>query len=296
MTTVPDSSRGGKGSQVRPIRWGNGHLARAASAVPASPPMVPVLPWFDTAGFVGQFAPELARVVGTRISVRPTPAPDAQQPVSLIRILDARSSTVEVSLDLDRASIGYLLERMFGGGSRDGAPIRDALSHLSPTAASWRGLSACLAQAFRAGLAAALDQAPPAPVGVTRIAEAAVDGPHARLWFALAVDGASGWLVLACRDLEGEAASPKPASPFQAVTDAPSAWSDRAAQMVNRIELEVAIRLSEQRVPLSTILALAPGSILPIDRPRDLVLLVDGKPWRRFDTAALRHCDEEVAP
>jgi hypothetical protein len=272
------------GRRVRPIRWG-GREAAGAGTASLRAPAIASLPWFDQAAFIGQFAPELARLAGTRISLRPAPAPE--QPVDLVRVLDARNKAVAVSLDLERPAIGQLLERMFGGSVQDGPPGRDQLALLSPAAASWRGLSSCLSRAFHAGLGAALGQAPPAPAPVARIAGVAIDGPGSRLWFLIAIDGAVARLALACRDLAAEAAVATPEQAERVPVDTPSAWAERAARMVNLVDLAVGIRLSEQQLPLAAVLALGPGSILPIDRPRELVLIVDGKPLRRFDMAAL---------
>jgi flagellar motor switch/type III secretory pathway protein FliN len=242
-------------------------------------------PWFDSAAFVAQFAPDLSRTIGTRVQLRAAPAPE--EAARLVRILEAQNSETGIALDLDRTMIALLLERMCGGGIQPGAAPRDVLSLLSPMAASWRGLSACLSQALRAGLAAAMAKAPPAALPVSRIEEVALDGPGTRLWYALGMDGASGWLALVVRDLAAEAAALPPGPGVQPLPETPSAWSERTARFLDDIELPVGVRLSEQRLPLASVLALAPGSILPIDRPRALVLIVDGKPWRQVETRQL---------
>jgi flagellar motor switch/type III secretory pathway protein FliN len=294
MTRAGDSMADSR--RIRPIKWGaHGPAARLGDAIKR--PQAPVdLPWFDGAAFLGQFAPELSRLIGVRVSLRPAPAPDGSAPVRLVRLFEARTGAGGVALDLDRTTVCLLLEKMFGGAVEAGPPTRDVLSLLSPAAASWRSLSSCVSQAFRAGLGAALGGAPPSPEPVARIAETPVEGPHVRLWYALSVEGVAGWLALACRD---PAAVPDAASApgtGAGTADTPAAWADRAARMVGTIDLPVGVRLCELRLPLATILSLGPGSILPIERPRELVLIVDGKPWRHFDAAALAAPEQEIAP
>lgn len=162
---------------------------------PAPDSAVPALP--DALALVAGFAPELSRLFGYRIGLRPledTPGMDGLVLAEVGRLSLPGSgghAAGHMILAIDRASLSRLLDRMFGARP-DAGPPADMLARLPPQSGSWlslaRLLGDALARAIQAGSAFALPGGSFAPPSrVAPLAEQPADGlrPQDRLLFRL---------------------------------------------------------------------------------------------------------------
>ncbi len=267
---------------TRPMVWPR----EEETTLPPEPPPPPAIAgWIDAASFVGRFGPEFSRALGARLSLRRAAGTTTDAP--LIALGEAESAGRRFAIALDRATIATLLERMFGAETPS---PHDHLAALSPASASWKALAHLVGDALTTALAEAgapaarftpahrIEPAPPAPTG-------------GRLTFALDLAGAPGLLALAGTEAipaasadasppPAGAASPLPPAGHQPRSATGPAWRARAAALARTLDVTVGARIAEFPLPLATLAALKVGDILPIERPRLLMLTVDGLPYR----------------
>jgi hypothetical protein len=277
---------------LRPLAWPRAETPSGPPHETTAPPPPAISGWFDAASFIGRFGPEVSRAIGARLSLRRVAGPEAGEAVPLIAIGGAALGGRALSVELDRATIAVLLERMFGAPSPS---PHDLLAGLSPASGSWKGLAHLLGEALVSALAGS--GGTPSRFAPARRIEAAASAPGAgRIWFALDFAGAAGWLALSGEEpVAVEAASPDPAEPAPAprravpaggppLAAAGPAWRTRAGALARQLDVTVGARIAEIRVPLATLLSLKVGAVLPIERPRLLMLTVDGAPFRPLET------------
>ncbi|MGQ5700677.1 FliM/FliN family flagellar motor C-terminal domain-containing protein [Sandaracinobacteroides sp. A072] len=241
----------------------------------------------DLPGFAATLGPELGRLFGCRITARRLSGPeDSGTGPALPRgcmslaSLDPLDGAPRLHLATDGPGASLFLEQLFGarkpglvaaGKDADAEPagtpsaLPPILAALPPGSASWMSLCGLAAEAAGRALAAHGQ-----PAGAVRIAARAA-APDARL------------SIVACLalDLDGQAArlwllrDPPPVTPAPAHDVA--AWRSRAVARALEIDLPVALRLAETRVPVSELAALRPGDILPLARPKQLGVMVAGR-------------------
>lgn len=296
-----------------PLAWPR--VEPSALAAPAATPPPPVVQWIEAPAFAALAGPEATRLLGFRLSLRPTATPPAAAgPESLLAVAMADTGVGRLALGMDRHAIGTALERMFGASGLSGSSPVGALAALAPASGSWMAFAGLVADALgRALNASNLPCAtPPSPVGRLNPLPAAV--AQDCQWFALDVAGTAGWLALTRSPVAGRAtaghghpcATPgegedqaNGTTPAQSSLTIPlrerrkpvpeEDWQARAAALARTIELPVGVRIAELRLPLTDAMHLAVGSVLPIDRPRLLMLSVDGVPWRPIDAPHTQH-------
>lgn len=260
----------------RPILW------PSAPAEALESPLSPAAAITDPTGLAAAFGPELTRLFGARCAARLVAEP-AQSAAASCTHMAAQLRLpsplpglppATLSLLLAPADIARLLDMLFGGSA---ATAGSALPALPPASASWMALARFLADAAARALAAtgqrcqgpALIPARPAPLPVPTVPQ--------RL-FRLDIDGAETNIGLHLENPEQAAPLPPPPDP--------ELWRRRASARVLDLVLPVALRLSETQIPISQVAALAPGDILPLDRPTSIELLAGG---RRLKTLPASH-------
>ncbi|TPE60142.1 FliM/FliN family flagellar motor switch protein [Sandaracinobacter neustonicus] len=230
----------------------------------------------DAPALAAAFGPELARLMGARITARVSNTPSASPLLHLSSI--ALSAPVELSaigLGCPADSAARLLERLFGTRAADGA--RPAgVEALPPGSASWAVLCHTLAQALARALPAANASAA-APARHTDRPRAL--NPEPAFLLELDVEGMACTLAVV---LEGARPAPPP-------PDAPDAaeWRQRARARALDLELPVALRIAERRIGLAQLAALQPGDILPLERPETVDVLAAGRRIARLPAAQL---------
>lgn len=260
----------------RPIHWPS-----VPAETPAAQPS-PAAAITDATGLAAAFGPELTRLFGARCAARLVAEPGQSAAASCshmaaqLRLPAPQSGLPSTTLTLLLAptDIARLLDMLFGGSA---ANAGSALPALPPQSASWMALARFLADAAARAFAAT-GQRCQGPAQVP-----ARPAPHPmpmlpQLLFKLDVDGVETLIGL---HLEGaEAATAPPPTPD------PELWRRRASARVLDLVLPVALRLSETQIPIHQVAALAPGDILPLDRPTSIELLAGG---RRLKTLPASH-------
>lgn len=242
---------------------------------PAVPPPVPQRPFVDAVGFASGFAPDAATRLGFRIALRPVPA---EPRARLVRLAACDLGGATAVLAADPPLVEALVARLFGapGSSR---PLPPAAPAGLPAASSgWQCLGRLLGQAFAAGLAAA--DCPAGPARAAARVELLDPVPADACWFAADPGTGPGWLVLARiapRAGEAAAGTDRAEEPGRR---APSPWQERAAALIRCIDLPVGVRIAELRMPLAEVAMLGVGALIPIERPAQLLLSVDGTAWQ----------------
>ncbi|WP_194744617.1 FliM/FliN family flagellar motor switch protein [Thermaurantiacus tibetensis] len=272
------------------LRW------RPARAEPASapppPPPPPTLPpgTVDLPAFIGSVAPDLTRLIGARVSLRargwPEECPDL---VEIVRLPLAGQS---MRILLDQDALEAMVEAMFGG-TPSMSPHRATILRLPPSSGTWVAAGRLISQAMAAGLAASGTRPTGAAVPPPRILAEPADRSVPHLWFDLLVAGRPGSLALSpvpapntaapSAGVDGQAAEPPAAARADAAARQPATpdsaeWRARAMRLARSVEMAVGVRVAELRLPLAEVLALKPGSILPIAPPASLGLTVEGEP------------------
>lgn len=250
------------------MTWAPPRIATEEQAGEARP-----LDKFDGPAFAAKLASELSRMLGTRIGIRPAAEEENTLDDNLVALATIglpNNSLVEVALG-DRLT-GLIVERVFGTRLTPSAEIAGTRAReLAPGTATWRAISTLFgklaADALQAG-GIVPDQKrlrlPP------RVADAASSLGAQTAFFRVTLGEEECWMRLAAR--EEAARQPEPEKIRQAML-----WRLRAEAGTRRIPMLVALHMPEKRVPLSQVLALRPGDVLPIERPRALTLVVNGE-------------------
>jgi hypothetical protein len=263
---------------ARPIVWPQVPLPADPAAAPeASAPVDPAAA-LDAPAIAAAFGPELARLMGLRISARPdreTPLPESA--LALARIRLAAKSPVAVDIACADTAAALLLERLFGARAADAAAAGAAdLALLPPGSASWTALCRTVATAATRALATAGLPAGGAPVLPARALRAPLPPGFAIL---LDVDGAPCRLLL----------SPElPPLPVPAPRPAPdlALWRRQARARAFELDLPVSLRIAETRMPVAQVASLMEGDILPLDRPESLDLMAGGRRIARLPASS----------
>lgn len=292
-----------------PLVWPQAGLAADAAPMPAP---VPRADWIEAAAFAGVAGPEITRLLGFRLSLRPVAAPPAAAgPETLIALAEAATPAGQLCVGLDRRTVGLVLDRMFGAREPGSPGASDRLSGLAPACGSWLALAGLVAQALGQPLRECGLAGPARPRPAGRIAPMGHAAAADCQWFAVDLAGDGGWLAITrsrvvpatlaepaeaepladselheARPLAAEvnpraASSARPGSGPASGADR-GGWPARASALAQAIELPVGVRIAEIRLPLDQAMRLTVGQILPIDRPRLLMLSVDGVPWRQL--------------
>lgn len=227
----------------------------------------------DKEMMAARLGPELSRLLGTRVSVRTTKSEDntLDTPlVTLTSIVADLGSTVNIALGDE--IVGVIIERMFGARMvPEPAAAAKAARSLAPGTATWMTASRLLATLLITAMGEGGIIVRRRPVFPLRVASAPSPVGAQTVTFKIEFDQLTSWLRVA--------AWPAPEEEEEKDTEAElQRWRKRAEQGTQLVPLEVALRLPERRMPLAKALALRPGDILPLERPRILTLIVDGQP------------------
>jgi len=245
---------------------------------------------FDLGGLGAIFGPELARRMGLRVTAGPDPAASAAaEPEVLlgsVPLAPAPDGLSAVHVGCTPGAGAMLLERLFGARGTDAGSASGAeLLRLPPGSASWialcRTVTGALAAAM-AGYGRPVGGSPDLPLR-------AIPMPSgARLDLLLDVDGTACRLALI---LESEDVP-------QAERPKPDAMAFRRAARARAFELElpVALRVAEQRIPLSQALTLSVGDIVPIEPLPMPDVLAGGRRIARLPAASLARPAARSAP
>ncbi len=266
------------------------------------------LPLPDPLGLASLLAPELSRLFGHRIGLKPCgadPVP-SQPPLAEVGRLPVPATALHGGgayvIAFDRASLGTLLDRMFGAG-REPAAMADSLASLPPQSGSWKSLARLVGQALVRALqgAGVVSDRPAAFVQPSRVAppaEQPTDGlrPQDRLLFQLDLADSPGWLSLrAAPAARPPVDRPHPDRPLLVPPEAgdPASpgnrnWGRRARDFALDLEWPVSMEVGEIPMPIGAVAALRVGDILPLDRPETISVLVSGKPLAQVAAADLQ--------
>ncbi len=278
--------------------------APAATTSDSAPP--PLVAWIEAPAFAALAGPEATRLFGFRLSLRPAATPPAAAgPESLVAVATVETGAGRIALGMDRHAIGTALERMFGASDLPASTPAAALASLAPASGSWLAFASLLADALGRALSGCSLPCTTPPSPVSRLNPLPAATAQDCQWFALDAGGTAGWLALTrspaadraaaghghLSESAGEGDERHGRTPAEPAATAPSqkpgpgeAWQARAGALARGIELPVGVRIAELRLPLNEAMRLAVGSVLPIDRPRLLMLSVDGVPWRPIET------------
>ena len=258
----------------------------AAPEQPPEAPPSPVAAIHDPTGLAAAFGPELTRLFGARCAARlledpAVPLASACSHVAAELRLPAATAATQaaaapqaenvpatVTLLLPPTDVARLLDVLFGGAA---ATSGVTLHPLPPGSASWMALARFLADSAARALLAT-GQRCQGPAEIPLRPAPAVEPRLPQLLLKLDIDGTEALLGLRVDGVEVQA----PATPPD-----PEAWRQRASARVLDLVLPVALRLQDTRIPVSQILNLSPGDILPLDRPSSVELLAGG---RHLDT------------
>lgn len=246
-----------------------------------APPRQPAA-GLDLAGLAAAFGPDLARRMGLRVTAAALadPEPFEEGAVALARIPLAADADglAALAIGCTPAVAALLLERLFGAPAANAgsAPGAELLA-LPPGSASWAALCRTLASALVTALAATGRAAAASPALPARALPLA---PGPRSGFRLDLDGTTCTLLLL---VEAE----QPAEPAR---QAPDAMAFRAAARARAFEMElpVALRIAERRIPLAEAGALSVGDIIPIDPLQMPEVLAGGRRIARLPASAFR--------
>ena len=286
----------------RPRRWPE--AGRAQPAGPAPPP--------DAAPSAGPFglalrtlcdeaAPELSLAFGLRLALRPDRGPNGfpeavvagstvWRPAALLTRRTERY-LLEVAPDL----AAQILNRALGGPADQGPA--DAPG---PQSAGWLAVCSLLGRAFATACGRCLRSREVTAGDPAGVPAADAGDPADRLVLAIFGEGVSGRLSLraVAGPAEPGAPGPSPAGGAKAASAPPASapaepsptapWRARARELALSVETEVALRLGEIRLPLTALVRLGPGDILPIARPRVLKLVSGDTVVGTLPAAALR--------
>jgi len=242
------------------------------------PPDPPPPLGFGAAAFGASLGPELSRVAGIRITVRlwEDPMPEALSPMFVIGRLPVADGTLIFTIDGHGGSA--LLDRIFG--ARPGDTIC-RLEDLPPASGSWMAFARLLAGACQQ--AAATGHCPATGIFATPARPMMPDGDDnptdtPSFVFALDIDGVAGQI-----QVQPLVSTPGRLTDRDANLTPPQLadWRDRARGLALMLDLPVAMRLADARMPMAKVAALRPGDVIPIDPPRSVDLMVGG---RRFAT------------
>ena len=243
---------------------------------PAPDPEPVLADTLDAPALAAAFGPELARLMGARITARISQTPPRSPPLHLTTIaLSAPAQLSAIGIACPADSAARLLERLFGSRPADGAQPASVES-LPPGSASWGVLCHSIGQALARSLPAA-NAVAAAPARHTDRPRALA--PEPALYLELDVEGMACQLAIA---LEGA----RPAPPAPKTPDA-RAWRERARSRALDMELPVALRIAERRIDLARLAALKAGDILPLERPQTVDVLAAGRSIARLPAAKL---------
>ena len=309
--------------QAQPDDWQSmpAQSAPDAVAIGATRPGLP-----DPLGLAAVLAPELSRLIGHRIGLRPCAMETAQAaaattPAAGPSLAEVGRIAIEPThghsptpghndatfiLALDRQSLSTLLDRMFGARTEPGHAA-DGLAALPPQSGSWQSLARLLGQAMVAAFQATVPAANPsacfvASARVAPPAEQACDGlrPQDRLLFILDMTGVSGLLSVRRVSPHAASANSKPVEPASPPGTAalsrepgrpgPAAstnWGRRAKDFALDLELPVSVQVGEIPLPIGEVAALRVGDILPLETPSTVSVLVGGQSLATVSAQAL---------
>lgn len=257
---------------ARAILWPNAGLPVAEPA-PAPADLL------DCPAFAAAYGPELARLMGARITGRLAPLASAAPLLHVGSVaLAAPAGLAGIALASPADSLAALLERLFGARAPGGPAAPAGVEALPPGSASWAVLCHTLSHALVRALA-------------TAGAKVAAPARHPDRPKALATD-ASFQLDL---DIEGlacvlavtlEPARPAP-QPAAAPEPDPGSWRQRTHARSLDLDLPVALRIAERRIGLAELAGLGAGDILPLERPDQVDVLAGGRRIARLPAASL---------
>jgi len=301
---------------VRSFIWPMVERQADAPSAPVLAPMpdqdeteraVPALP--EPTGFVAMLAPELSRLFGYRIGLKPlTEADTAKAQVALAEVgrlqiaATATSAAGNLLLAADRISLSRLLDRMFGSRPEADENI-DTLAGLPPQSGSWLSLARLMGEALARAVQAGQAAGSPIVGAFTphgRVAPPA-DHPSDGLWasdrllFRLDTGEQEGLLSL--RRVRkpvplspGLSPTPEPGTEMANPIDLPH-WRSRTRELALGLDMPVTLKLGELRMPLARVAALRPGDIVPLARPRALSVMVAGQKLASLPAALLEDPD-----
>lgn len=239
------------------------------------------LPGLDAASIAATFGPEISRLAGIRISARAMPVapPASGQMLHICRLrLKAAEIIRAIDIDLPATTAAQLMERLFGGSASQSATASvESLTLLPPGSGSWATLCGHLAQALTRAFEASGLPAGGGPILPPRAVIGAAS-PTADFALALDIDGTAAALHFTVE--------PLPVAQSPETPPDPALWRRRAQARTFDVELPVTLRLTESRVALASVAPLRAGDILPLERPRTLDLLVDGRRIGRLPAEA----------
>ena len=230
----------------------------------------------DTSALAAAFGPELARLVGARITAHTGPAKSKAPLLHLASVTLAQPADLAaIGLGAPADSAALLLERLFGARPGKGAPRPAGVEALPPGSAAWATLCRILVQAFIRALPAA-NAAPAAPARLPDRPRALATEPAFQL--DLDIEGVTATLAVALEPARRTAPPPPPDL---------SGWRQRAGARALDLDLPVALRIAERRIGLADLARLRAGDILPLDRPDEVDLLAGGRRIARLPAASL---------
>lgn len=260
---------------ARPFEW---RQVPARPVIEEAPPPPTLLDRLDVAGFAAAFGPALARIAGRRISATPETGAEAHSrddPATAAWLRLATFAVAGASAPLELLAspnlLATLAETMFGG--RAAAASETHVEALPPDSATWVGLAGQIAAIVRHALRANGLALPDAPFDTpARAVRSHLPRGAALLPIAITLDGARGRLLLA-----DHGSIPPEKAPAATAAPDPRRWRRDAQAGAMEVNVPVALRLEDLRMPLAKASALRPGDIIPIGRPRKLGMMVAGQ-------------------
>jgi hypothetical protein len=244
---------------AEPLHWPK--VARRPAQADLAPQTSACPPWLEPGALGALLALPLAVLAGRRLAVRPAEGARMADAVLIAR-LEGQGASLLLAADAPLAD--GLITLLFGGTGSGGD-----LPPLAPASASWATLCTLIAGAVASAIVAL--EGPPLRVATGN--RPATIPPAPAAWIAWTIDALAGpahSLHLGHIEAQSE--------PAPAPGETPARWARRVAARAQQVELPVRLRLAEWRLSVARIAALRPGDVLPIQRPRDLAVIVDGTP------------------
>ena len=255
--------------------------AHPAAETPASPPPT-LLEALDSGGFSASLGPDLSRLFGTRISVRaPAVGQQAEMPAARMLALGqirlvAPAGPAPIDIAIEARGAALLVERLFGnrapGSGPDHAQAGAWLNGLPPGSGSWISLCRFVSAAISRAMAISGHGSAGAPAYPARATPSAPQHGAIHLPLILDIDGAKAGLRLSDPSTPARAPAPEPPPPPDS-----RLWRRRTEARALQLDLPVALRLADTRMPLSDVAALRAGDVIPLARPRSLAVLISGQ-------------------
>lgn len=244
----------------------------------------------DLTGLAATFGPELARRMGLRVTAAPGGDDGAATETDILLgavPLAANPAGIRIiHIGCQSRTGALLLERLFGARGHDAAAAADSeLLRLPPGSASWSALCRTVTSALSGAMAAVGQPIGGSPELPTRAVPLPAGG---RLYLQLDIEGAVCRVALvpeAARSDGAEKAGPDPV-----------AFRQAARARALELELPVALRVAEQRIPLAQALRLSVGDVVPIDPLPMPDVLAGGRRIARLPASAFSRAGGRSAP